>query len=129
MTDHQTPSSQTPSSQSTESHVPQTVAKQVPHHQPSNIASSVVLLILSLGAYLIGAVFDIIAAFAGSGWVNPAALIGGGAILALLALIGAGVTALLISRRRRAWPVALATLLVVLFGWIAVFVLFAVTLA
>ena len=63
------------------------------------------------------------------GWVNPAALIGGGAILALLALIGAGVTALLISRRRRAWPVALTTLLVVLFGWIAVFVLFAVTLA
>jgi hypothetical protein len=115
--------------QTTESHVPQTVAKQVPRHEPSNIASSVVLLILSLVAYLIGAVFDIIAAFAGAHWVNPAALIGGGAVVALLALIGAAVTALLIFRKRRAWPVALTTLLVVLFGWIAVFVLFAITLA
>jgi len=115
--------------QSTQSHVPQTVAKQIGRHEPSNILSSVVLLVLSLGAYLIGAVFDIIAAFAGAHWVNPAALIGGGAIIALLALIGAAATVLLISRRRRAWPVALATLLVVLFGWIAVFVLFAFALA
>jgi len=112
-----------------ESRTPQTVAKQVRQHEPSNILSSVVLLVLTLGAYLIGAVFDVIAAFAGSQWVNPAALIGGGAILALLGLVGAAITALLISRRRRAWPVALATLLVVLFGWIAVFVLFALALA
>jgi hypothetical protein len=112
-----------------ESRTPQTVAKQVRQHEPSNILSSVVLLVLTLGAYLIGAVFDVIAAFAGSHWVNPAALIGGGAILALLGLVGAAITALLISRRRRAWPVALATLLVVLFGWIAVFVLFAFALA
>jgi hypothetical protein len=112
-----------------ESRTPQTVAKQVGRHEPSNIVSAVLLLVLTLGAYLIGAVFDIIAAFAGSHWVNPAALIGGGAIIALLALIGAAVTALLISRRRRAWPVALVTLLVVLFGWIAVFVFFAFALA
>ena len=111
-----------------ETHPPQTVAKQVRRHDPSNILSSVVLLVLTLGAYLIGAVFDVIAAFAGSHWVNPAALIGGGAILALLALVGVAITALLISRRRRAWPVALATLLVVLFGWIAVFVFFAFAL-
>ena len=115
--------------QTTQSHVPQTVAKQVGRHDPSNIAWSIVLLVLSLGGYLIGAVFDIIAAFAGVHWVNPAALIGGGAILALLALVGAAVTVLLIIRRRRAWPVAMATLLVVLFGWIAVFVLFAFALA
>ena len=115
--------------QTTQSHVPQTVAKQVGRHEPSNIAWSVVLLVLSLGAYLIGAVFDVIAAFAGAQWVNPAALIGGGAVIALLGLIGAAATVLLISRRRRAWPVALATLLVVLFGWIAVFVLFAFALA
>jgi len=112
-----------------ETHTPQTVAKQVGRHEPANIASAVLLLILTLGAYLIGAVFDIIAAFAGSHWVHPAALIGGGAIIALLALIGAAITVLLISRRRRAWPVALATLLVVLFGWIAVFVVFAFALA
>lgn len=111
--------------QSTESHVPQTVAKQVRRHEPSNVLSSVVLLVLSLGAYLIGAVFDIIAAFAGSRWVNPAALIGGGAILALLAVVGAAVTVLFLTQRRRAWPVALATLIVVLLGWIAVFVFFA----
>ncbi|HEY4153007.1 MAG TPA: hypothetical protein VGM38_06760 [Pseudolysinimonas sp.] len=115
--------------QHTTSRPPQTVAKQVGRHEPSNIAASVVLLVLTLGAYLIGAVFDVIAAFAGASWVNPAALIGGGAILALLALVGAAVTVLLIARRRRAWPVALATLLVVLLGWIAVFVLFAFALA
>jgi hypothetical protein len=109
--------------------VPQTAAQQLRRHEPSNILSSIVLLVLSLGAYLIGAVFDLIAAFAGSQWVNPAALIGGGAILALLGVVGAAVTILLITRRARAWPVALATLLVVLFGWIAVFVFFAFALA
>ena len=115
--------------QHTTGHIPQTVAKQVRQLQPSNVVLSVVLLVLSLGAYLIGAVFDIIAAFAGERWVNPAALIGGGAILALLAVIGAAATALLLARRRQAWPVALATLLVVLFGWIVVFVLFAFAIA
>jgi len=113
---------------STQDQPPQTVAKQLGRHEPSNILASVVLLVLSLGAYLIGAVFDLIAAFAGSTWVNPAALIGGGAILALLGVVGAAVTVFLISRRRRAWPVALTTLLVVLFGWIVVFVLFAFAL-
>ena len=107
---------------------PKIVATPVRRHEPSNVLLSVVLLVLSLGGYLIGAVFDIIAAFAGSHWVNPAALIGGGAILALLAVIGAAVTVLLLVRRRRAWPVALATLVVVLLGWIVVFVLFAVTI-
>jgi len=114
--------------QTTQSHPPQTLAKQVGRHEPSNILASVVLLVLSLGAYLIGAVFDLIAAFAGSSWVNPAALIGGGAILALLGVVGAAVTVLLISRRRRAWPAALTTLLVVLLGWIAVFVFFSFAL-
>jgi len=114
--------------QTTQSHPPQTLAKQVARHEPSNILASVVLLVLALGAYLIGAVFDLIAAFAGSSWVNPAALIGGGAILALLGVVGAAVTVLLISRRRRAWPAALATLLVVLLGWIAVFVFFSFAL-
>ena len=113
----------------TENHVPQTVAKQVRRHEPSNILSSVVLLVLSLGAYLIGAVFDVIAAFAGERWVNPAALIGGGAILALLAVVGAAVTVVLLAQRRRAWPVALTTLIVVLIGWIVVFVLFAFAVA
>ena len=73
--------------------------------------------------------FDVIAAFAGHQWVNPAALIGGGAILALLAVIGAAVTVLFLVQRRRAWPVALVTLIVVLIGWIVVFVLFAFALA
>ena len=104
------------------------VAKQVRRHEPSNILLSIVLLLLALGAYLIGAVFDVIAAFAGSRWVNPAALIGGGAILALLGVVGAALTALFLARRQRAWPIALATLLVVLFGWIVVFVLFAFAL-
>lgn len=115
--------------QSTESHIPQTVAKQVRRHEPSNVLLSIVLLILSLGAYLIGAVFDVIAAFAGSRWVNPAALIGGGAILALLALVGAALTVVFLAQRRRAWPLAAVTLAVVLMGWIAVFVLFAFALA
>ena len=109
-----------PSSQS-----PKIVATPVRRHEPSNIGLSVVLLVLSLGGYLIGAVFDIIAAFAGHQWVNPAALIGGGAILALIAVVGAAVTVFLLVQRRRAWPVALATLIVVLLGWIVVFVLFA----
>ena len=113
----------------TRGRTPQTVAKQVGQHEPSNILSSVVLLVLSLGAYLIGAVFDVIAAFAGSQWVNPAALIGGGAILALLGVVGAALTVLQLARRRRAWPIALTTLLVVLLGWIAVFVVFAFALA
>lgn len=113
----------------TRSRTPQTVAKQVGQHEPSNILSSVVLLVLSLGAYLIGAVFDVIAAFAGSQWVNPAALIGGGAILALLGVVGAALTVVQLARRRRAWPVAMSTLIVVLLGWIAVFVLFAFALA
>jgi hypothetical protein len=105
------------------------VSTQLARHEPSNIASSIVLLVLSLGAYLIGAVFDLIAAFAGSQWVNPAALIGGGAILALLGVVGAAATVAQLARRRRAWPIALATLLVVLLGWIAVFVVFAFALA
>lgn len=115
--------------QSTEGRIPQTVAKQVRRHEPSNVLLSIVLLVLSLGAYLIGAVFDVIASFAGGRWVNPAALIGGGAILALLAVVGAALTVLFLARRRRAWPVALVTLLVVLLGWIVVFVLFAFALA
>ena len=123
----------TQSTQSTTSRVPQTVAKQVRRHSFGNIALSVVLLIAALGAYLIGAVFDLITLAIRDGYrdplVNPAALIGGGAALALLAVFGAAVTIFLIVQRRRAWPVGLVTLLTVLIGWVVLFVLFALSFA
>jgi hypothetical protein len=119
--------------QSTTSRVPQTVAKQVRQHSVGNIALSVVLLIAALGAYLIGAVFDLITLAIRSGYrdqlFNPAALIGGGAALALLAVLGAAVTIFLIVQRRRAWPAALVTLLTVLIGWVVLFVMFALSFA
>jgi hypothetical protein len=119
--------------QYTTSHPPQTVAKQVRRHSAGNIALAVVLLGLTLGAYLIGAVFDILSLAIrggdGEALYNPTALIGGGAALALVALVGAAVTVLLIAQRRRAWPAALVTFLVVVVGWVVVFVLFAFSFA
>ena len=119
--------------QFTTSHPPQTVAKQVRRHSATNIVLAVALLALTLGAYLIGAVFDVLSLAIRDGYgdplYNPTALIGGGAALALLALVGAALTVLLIAQRRRAWPAALVTFLVVVVGWIVVFVLFAFSFA
>ena len=118
--------------QSTSSHTPQTVAKQVRRHSPGNIALAIVILAVTLGAFLIGAILGAIFGGLSSGHDSDghaAVILIGGAVLALLALIGTAVTILQIARRRLAWPFALVTFLVVVIGWVVVFLVVAFSLA
>ncbi len=118
-------------SQFTTSHEPQTVAKQVRRHSAGNIALSVAILALTLGAFLVGSILGAIFGGLSSGHDSEghaAAILIGGAVLVLLALLGTAVTILQIARRRLAWPIALATFLVVVLGWVVVFLLVAFSL-
>ena len=117
--------------QFTSGHPPQTVAKQVRRHSPGNIALAVAILALTLGAFLVGSILGAIFGGLSSGRdadSHAAAILIGGAVLALLALLGTAATILQIARRRLAWPVALVTFLVVVIGWVAVFLIVAVSL-
>jgi hypothetical protein len=115
----------------TTSHPPQTVAKQVRRHSPGDIALSIAILALTLGAFLVGSILGAIFGGLSSGHDSnghAAAILIGGAVLALLGLLGAASTVLQIARRRLAWPFALTTFLVVVIGWIAVFLVVAFSL-
>ena len=121
----------TGSPQFTTSHPPQTVAKQSRRHSPGNIALSVAILALTLGAFLVGSILGAIFGGLSSGRDSDghaAAILIGGAVLALLALLGTAGTILQIARKRLAWPVALGTFLVVVIGWVAVFLIVAFSL-
>jgi hypothetical protein len=121
--------------QYTESHTPQTVAKQVRRRSAWDVALSIVLLVLANSAFVLGALF----ALFGVAFIDycPAgcdanAAVGiqftAGAILAFLALVGSVTTIVLLVRRRRAWWAAAITLIVVVLGWITAFILFAAAL-
>lgn len=121
--------------QTTQSHIPQTVAKQVRTRKIWDIALSIALLVLSYAAFLVGALFAVFSvafidycpepchanAAAGAQVITGIA----GAIVALLGTI---VTIILLVLRRRAWWVAAATLLLVVIGWIVGFIAYATAL-
>lgn len=123
---------QTTPKQSTESHTPQTVLKQVRHHSVGNIALSVAILAVTLGAFLVGSILGAIFGGLSNGHdssTHASIILIGGAVLAVLALVGTAITVLQIGRRRLAWPIALATFLSVVLGWIVVFVVVGFSLA
>jgi hypothetical protein len=118
--------------QYTETHLPQTVAKQVRHRAVWDVALSIVLLVLANAAFLFGAIFALFSVafidYCPTGCNSNLAVSGQiatGAILAFVALLGTVVTIILLVRRRRAWWLALATMLIVVIGWIVGFVLYA----
>ena len=121
--------------QTTQSHVPQTVARQLRPRKAWDVALSIVLLVLSYAGFLVGcllAVFSV--AFIDycpepchAGAAAGAQVVAGIAI-AIVALLGTIATIVLIVVRRRAWWVAGATLLLVVVGWIAGFIGYAVAL-
>jgi len=116
-----------------ESRTPQTVAKQVRTRKVWDIALSVVLLVLSYAAFLVGALFAVFSVAFIDYCPEPchadaaaSAQVITGIVLATVALLGTVATIILIVVRRRAWWVAAATLLLVLVGWIVGFVAYAV---
>ena len=96
-----------------------------------DIVVSIVALVFSCAVFFIGAVFSVFGvAFAqdcSSCNTGPASggLIALAAALAFVALIGTIVTIVLQVFRRCSWWVALATLLLVIVGWIVGFAVFA----
>ena len=118
--------------QYTTSRPPQTVAKQVRRHSVANIALSVAILAVTLGAFLVGSILGAIFGGLSNGddaSTHASIILIGGGVLAVLALVGTAITVLQIARRRLAWPIALATFLVVVLGWIVVFVVVGFSLA
>ena len=127
-----------PGTQFTESHTPQTVAKQVRHREVWDVALSIVLLLFTNASFVLGAIFALLgtaftstcrmgeyACHTVSAQSVPFAV---GAILAFVALLGTILTVVLLVRRRRGWWLALTTLLIVVVGWIVGFLLFAAAL-
>jgi uncharacterized membrane protein HdeD (DUF308 family) len=92
--------------QYTRRRLPQTVAAQLRPRTVWDVALSIVLLVLANASFLIGALF---ATFS----------------IAFIALVGSVLTIVFLVRRRRAWWVALGTLLLVVVGWIVGFLVFA----
>lgn len=124
--------SATPNGQSTQSHPPQTVAKQVRQRAVWDVALTIVLLVLANAAFLVGAIFALFSvAFIDTcpagcdANVAVSSQIATGAILAFVGLLGTVLSIVLLVRRRRAWWLALATLLLIVVGWIVGFVLYA----
>jgi hypothetical protein len=123
-----------PGVQHTDGRVPQTLGRQVRRRAVWDVALSIVLLLVSYSAFLIGGLF---AAF-GSGLAQDCThcsvssasslLIAFGASLALVTLLGTIVTVALQVASRRSWWVAATTFLLVAIGWIVGFLLFAAAL-
>jgi hypothetical protein len=124
-----------PGAQYTESHVPQTVVKQLRQRAVWDVAISIVLIVFTNTSFILGAIFAIF----GIAFIdycpegcNANSAVGiqfaTGAILAFVALLGSVVTIVLLVRRRRGWWVALTSLLIVVIGWIVGFLLFAAAL-
>ncbi|MBW4033183.1 MAG: hypothetical protein HIU88_11060 [Acidobacteria bacterium] len=114
--------------QYTEGHVPQTVAKQVRQRAIWDVALSIALLVVSNGSFLIGAIFAMVgvgfsqACSAGCNTGSVAGILfATGAILAFVGLLGSILTIVALVRRRRAWWIALTTVIVIAVGWIAGF--------
>lgn len=114
--------------QYTESHVPQTVAKQLRHREIWDVALSIALLVVSNVSFLLGAIFAIVGvgfSQACSSGCNTTSVTGilfaTGAILAFVGLVGSILTIVALVRRRRAWWIALTTAIVIAVGWIAGF--------
>ncbi len=122
--------------QYTESHVPQTVAKQLRVRKVWDVALSIVLVVFANTAFLIGAIFAILSVGfsqdCSSGCDTASAssiLFAVGAILAFVGLVGSILTIVFLVRRRRGWWIAAATLLLISVGWIVGFLLFAAALS
>jgi hypothetical protein len=123
-----------PGVQYTEGRVPQTLDRQVRRRAIWDIALSIVLLVLSYSAFLVGGLF----AALGSGLAQDCTycsvssasslLIVFGASLTLVTLIGTVLTIVLQVTVRRSWWVAATTFLLVAVGWIVGFLLFAAAL-
>lgn len=111
---------------------PTNAAAPVRRRRVGDVAASIVLLVLSYSAFLIGAVFALIGLSfiddcpSGSCSVNAAvdAQFTTGVVLAIAALVGTIVTILLLVKRRRGWWVALITFATIVVGWIVGFILF-----
>ena len=98
---------------------------------------SIVLLLIAMAAYFIGLVFSVLTlAFADNcgGTCNSAGAVGAqsatAVILAVLLLVGAVATIVLaFGLKRRAWPVALGTIIALLIGWVIGAIVFFTTLS
>ena len=124
-----------PSTQSTESHPPQTVAKQLHERKIWDVALSIALIVLADAAFAVGAVFAVFSVafidYCPEGCDSNSAVsvqVAIGAILAFIGLLGTVLTIVLLVRRRRGWWVALATFLLITVGWIVGFLLYAAAL-
>ena len=121
-----------PGVQHTEGRTPQTLGRQVRRRAVWDIALSIVLLLLSYSAFLIGGLFAALASGLAQDCTNcsvssaSSLLIGFGASLALVTLLGTIVTIVLQATTRRSWWVAATTFLLVAIGWIVGFLVFAV---
>lgn len=98
-----------------------------------DIALSVVLLVLSYAAFLLGALFALFSVAFIDYCPEPChageaagAQVVAGIVGAIVALVGTIATIVLIVVRRRAWWVAAATLFLVVVGWIAGFIAYTV---
>ncbi|HEU0205859.1 MAG TPA: hypothetical protein VFQ74_04090 [Pseudolysinimonas sp.] len=121
--------------QYTTGHVPQTVAEQLRPRKVWDIALSIVLLVLSYAAFLLGALFAVFSvAFIDycpapcSATAAAGSQVTTGVILAIVALLATILTIVLLVVRRRAWWVAGASLLIIIVGWIVGFAFYAVAL-
>ncbi len=121
--------------QYTTGHVPQTVAKQVRPRKVWDIALSIVLLVFSYVAFLVGALFAVFsvafidycpAPCSATAAAGSQATVG--VVLAIVALLATILTIVLLVLRRRAWWVAAGSLLIILIGWIVGFALYAAAL-
>ncbi|MEO8528088.1 MAG: hypothetical protein ABI435_03325 [Pseudolysinimonas sp.] len=98
-----------------------------------DIVLSIVLLVFTYGAFLIGAVFTLLAlAFTDNctpETCNTAlatdTVFTAGALIALVGLVATVVVVVLLLRRFRAWWVAAAALVLTILGWIVSFALYA----
>ena len=122
--------------QTTQSHPPQTLAKQTRTRKAWDVALSIVLLVLSYTAFLIGALFAVFSVAFIDYCPDPChadtaagAQVVAGIVVAIVALLGTIATIVLLVLRRRAWWAAAATLLLVVIGWIAGFIGYAVALS
>lgn len=116
---------------------PRGVPQNVRAPRPGDAVGSIVLLVLAFGAYLIGVILSffgfLVTGVCADRSCNAEAGTTAQAIvavtLALILLLGSGISIALIVTRRRAIVVALVTLILIIVGWVAGVIAFFIALS
>ncbi|MEO8095956.1 MAG: hypothetical protein ABI632_13645 [Pseudolysinimonas sp.] len=112
--------------------------KQPRHHRVGDAIGSIILLLVAMATYFVGLIISVLTLAFADNCTRATCNVDGAVsaqsataiVLALVLLVGAALTIVFaFMLRRRAWPIAVVTIIAILVGWVVGAIVFFATLA